>query len=287
MSDQLSQAETTGAVPEIATEADTGGAAWKPLSEEDLRTEMSSIHDRLASRNEKAEAEKVIPIAAGSSMQTAFETVSDFLDRPKSEQSEIRDSHAQVERIKQNALEKFGVTLTDQEALSHALKIEADEAGRGIPAEFAPAVQAVQQTYPDMAPHEAVGRYVEMDRLVRQNPVEAVSQILRNTGHNEVEVLRAMALRHNPAEIQQSFALSKAETVVDTFFQLNPDAAKFEQEIIAAIKPTGNYAGDLKAAYNKVKGDRRSGRSGGRSRSMESEMADILAAKEAREAGRR
>jgi hypothetical protein len=284
MSDFSEQSETTGTPPpETGTSVDTPDTEKKPLTEALFREEAEKIWDRAEARSAKDDTQRMIPTAS-KNLTEAFDAYAAWTDKSPEQQESLRDAHDLVSRVKANAA-AMGLTISDEAALDKAMHIEEQQSA--VPPELQPALQAVQQTYPDMAPHEAVGRYVEMDRLVRQNPVEAVSQILRNTGHNEVEVLRAMALRHNPQEIQQSFALSKAETVVDTFFQLNPDAAKYEAEITAAIKPTGNYAGDLQKAYAKVKGDRRSGRSGGRSRSLESEMADILNAKEAREAARR
>ena len=76
------------------------------------------------------------------------------------------------------------------------MKLEAEQARAtpGIPHELAPAMEAIQRTYPDMKPHEVVGRYAEIDNYVKRAPAEAAGWIYQQqTGQHPLELARQIA----------------------------------------------------------------------------------------------
>ena len=88
-----------------------------------------------------------------------------------------------------------------------------------------------------------------------------------------LEIARQVAMAHSPQHIQ----LFHAERDVNTFFDLVPDAAKLQPQMIAAIERgeiqrTGNIIADMKRVYEHVRGKRQGSRKG--RRSMESEMEE-------------
>jgi hypothetical protein len=286
MSDFIDQESggSTGSPPPETPVADIGDTERKPLTEALFREEAEKIFDAAEARSAKDDSQRMIPTAS-KNITEAFDNTAAWMDKSAEQQEGLRYTHDTVARIKANAA-AAGLTISDEAALDQALKQEAQEGT--VPAALQPALQSVQQTYPDMAPHEAVGRYVEMDRLVRSNPSEAVSQILKNTGHDELSVLRQMAMKFNPAQLQQSFELQQLERYIEGFMDANPGVSEAAlMETIEKMKKTGDGRRDFRTAVEQVTKQKRSGRSGGRSRNYEVEMAETLSRIEAREAGRR
>jgi site-specific recombinase len=242
--------------------------------EETLRAELGAIYDKNHAAQEKAEALQIVPsIMPGDSTQTAFEKTWDHLHATPQQQAAQRDASQLVEQVRTNAA-KFGVELSDADAMKAAMELERDQA-RAAPSELAPAMEAIRRNYPDQAPHEVVGRYAEIDNYVKRAPAEAAGWIYQQqTGQSSLELARQIAVQHSPQQHQEFYVTRD----VNTFFELVPDAAKFQPQIVAAlergeIQRTGNIIADMKRVYQHVRSKSQGNRKGGR-RSMESEMEE-------------
>ena len=241
--------------------------------EGELRSSLSKIYDRNQAKAEKAEEAKIVPsITPGDSTTTAFEKTYDWLHASPKEQATQRDASQLVEQVRANAA-KFGVELSDTDAMEAAMELERDQARAG-PSEFAPALDTIRRNYPDQAPHEVVGRYAEIDNYVKRAPAEAAGWIYQQqTGQHPLELARQIASQHSPQQHQEFYATRD----VNTFFDLVPDAAKLQPQMVAAlergeIQRTGNIIADMQRVYQHVRKPQES-RKGGR-RSMESEMEE-------------
>ena len=245
---------------------------------------FGKIYDRNQAEAERAEEAKIVPsITPSDSTTTAFEKTYDWLHASPEEQATQRDASQLVEQVRANAA-KFGVELSDTEAMKAAMELERDQA-RAAPSELAPAMEAIQRNYPDMKPHEVVGRYAEIDSYVKRSPAEAAGWIYQQTtGQSPLELARQIAAQHSPQQ-HQAFYI---ERDINTFFDLVPDAAKYQNQIVAAlergeIQRTGNIIADMKRVYaarsQTTKQEERTQehgvRNGGNVESGESQMSDL------------
>ena len=137
-----------------------------------------------------------------------------------------------------------------------------------------------------MKPHEVVGRYAEIDSYVKRAPAEAAGWIYQQTtGQSPLELARQIAAQHSPQQ-HQAFYI---ERDVNTFFDLVPDAAKYQNQIVAAlergeIQRTGNIIADMKRVYHHVRKatkqeertQKHGVRNGGNVESGESQMSDDI-----------
>ena len=198
----------------------------------------------------------------------------DYLHASPKEQAAQRDASQLVETVRANAA-KFGVELSDTDAMKAAMELERDLA-RAAPSELAPAMEAIQRNYPDMKPHEVVGRYAEIDSYVKRAPAEAAGWIYQQqTGQHPLELARQIASQQSPQQHQEFYATRD----VNTFFDLVPDAAKLQSQMVAAIERgeiqrTGNIIADMKRVYEHARGSKPQGSRKGARRSMESEMEE-------------
>ena len=218
------------------------------VAKSELRSSLAKIYDRNQAKAERAEEAKIVPsITAGDSTATAFEKTYDWLHASPKEQATQRDASQLVEQVRTNAA-KFGVKLSDTDAMKAAMELERDQA-RAAPSEFAPALETIRRNYPDQAPHEVVGRYAEIDSYVKRAPAEAAGWIYQQqTGQHPLELARQIASQHSPQQHQEFYATRD----VNTFFDLVPDAAKLQPQMVAAlergeIQRTGNIIADMTA----------------------------------------
>lgn len=242
----------------------------KGLTEERMRLDMERVWNRV---NSPSSTPQMPALPQGSSIEDSITKSYEWIAETSPEDKKILSAFDQQKQAEDAALKSLGLTREEYEATKQTKLLEQQVAQAAVPQELAAPMQTVRELYGDQVSfHQAAAQYAHIDRLVRSNPVEGISQIIKNTGHDELEVLRALALKHNPAEIQQSFEQGRVQTIVDSFFEFNPDAVKFEEEILANIQRTGNPARDLKNAYEKARGERR-GRSG-KVKSLESRLRD-------------
>ena len=200
--------------------------------EGELRKTLGAIYDKNQAAAERAAEAKIVPsITPADSTTTAFEKTYDWLNASPQERSTQRDASQLVEQVRANAA-KFGVELSDTDAMKAAMELERDQA-RAAPSEFAPAMETIRRNYPDQAPHEVVGRYAEIDNYVKRAPAEAAGWIYQQqTGQHPLELARQIASQHSPQQHQEFYATRD----VNTFFDLVPDAAKFQPQMVAALE---------------------------------------------------
>ena len=241
----------------------------------ELRSSLGKIYDRNQAASEKAEERQIVPsITADDTTQSAMGKTWEYLHASPKERATQRDASQLVETVRTNAA-KFGVELSDTEAMKAAMELERDQA-RAAPSEFAPALETIRRNYPDQAPHEVVGRYSEIDSYFKRAPAEAAGWIYQQqTGQHPLELARQIASQHSPQQHQEFYATRD----VNTFFDLVPDAAKLQPQMVAAlergeIQRTGNIIKDMQSVYQHVRGSKPQGSRKGARRSMESEMEE-------------
>jgi hypothetical protein len=253
------------------------GTEPTPLTENKIRDEMSAVFDESEAAAEKVAELKMMPVVKTDNIDQTFEKTYEWLTASATEKAELRDASKLVDQVRDNAA-KFGVTLTDADAMKAAMDLEQQQARSTptIPAELQPALQTIKQAYPDRAPHEVVSRFAEIDNYVKRAPAEAAGWIYQQTtGQSPLELARQIAAAHSPAEVQQHYALRDAETYVSAFLSAHPDVDGDQViEALGKIQKTGDCGRDLRAAYDLI-GEKPSRRGKPKQRSMESRMRQV------------
>ncbi len=227
----------------IPAETEAHVDSRRPLTDALMADEMSKVFDDMEVHGVEEAAQKMVPMVS-KNIDEAFENTSNWMSKSADDQEMMRDAHGKVEKLKANA-KTMGIELSDQDALKMAFELEQKQEGN-VPDELAPALEKVKTFYPDQPTHQTVANYAAFDELVRSNPAHGLSEIIKQTGHDELEVLRQMAARHSPAELQQHFALRDATTYVDAFLSAHPDANQDAMlEALSKMNKTGDYGRDL------------------------------------------
>jgi hypothetical protein len=270
-----SEATSHEATPETTTtNTETTETEKGTVTEALMREEMAKVFDDAQAKS--PESRHVMPPVPSANLNEAFENTLDWMNKSEGERATMTDAHGQVARLKANAAQ-MGVELDDTEALKMAFQIE--QGGRAaIPAELTPAMESVKSLYGDQVPfHEAAQRYAQIDSLVRSNPAQGLSEIIKSTGGDEREILREMAAKHSPQEWQQHFAQRDAEVYVEAFLAAYPDADQPAMiEAFGKLKQGGTYGERLHAAYRLTKQQPRKPKQ----KSMEARMRETYEARQ-------
>jgi hypothetical protein len=113
------------------------------------------MYDRNQAKAERAEEAKIVPsVKPADSLNEAYEKTWEYLHASPKERATQRDASQLVEQVRANAA-KFGVELSDTEAMKAAMELERDQA-RAAPSELAPARRQAKN-YPDPAPRKSLG----------------------------------------------------------------------------------------------------------------------------------
>jgi hypothetical protein len=263
VSDALASPPPEAAKPEKESSIFSG-------SEDKLRVELGSIFDKNEATAEQERLAAMPPRPGEDFEDTVARTYEWQNELSKADRSLRTDARNEVQKIKENA-KNIGLELDDTEALKLAWQLEQQQAK--VPDELAPTLEAVKAFYPDQPPHETLKNYTEYDRLVRHDPVRGVSEIIKQTGHDEREVLRQMAAKFSPPEWQRFYAERDANIFVEAFLASHSDANHEDMiEALGKIRRTGDYGRDLRAAYQMTK----SRRSSGRARNTENKFRDSM-----------
>ena len=245
------------------------------VSEEARRQELGKVFDAMQARGEQQEANAMPPPASKQSLEEAFDRTASWMEKSAADRHADSGAANEVSRLKERAA-ALGVELTDADALKLAFEIEQKQGGNsqgGIPSELAPTMQAVQQLYPDQAPHQIINRYAEIDRSFKSDPVGTIGWMAQQTGMPPLVLAQELALKYGNQEIVRQ----NAEHIVGQYFETNPDALKVQAAMMKAIeaghvKRTGHIAGDLHRAYQFAsKQQRRAGK-----RSTEAKLRDSM-----------
>ena len=267
--------------------SDDNPSIFSEAGDDKLHAELSEIYDRSQAAQERAEDRATMPAATTNdegrpdTLHETFTKSYEWLHSTPKEQATQRDANKLVEQVRENAA-KFGVTLTDAEAMDKAMALEQMQAQQAnstpsIPAELQPAMQAIQQNYPGRQAHEVVSEFAQIDSDFKRDPINTAFRVLQErTGISPLEIVRQVAAAHSPQQHQQFYAERDAEVVANAFMAAYPDVD--QEAVIAAlakIPRSGNMAADLAKAYE-MAGQKpsRPSRKGQR-RSMESEMAEV------------
>jgi integrase len=117
----------------ISTEAPDKPANFGEAKEEKIRAELSAIYDRNQAAEEKAKERLTMPTTTTNdegrpdALHETFTKSYDWLQASPQERATQRAAANLVETVRTNAA-KFGVTLTDQQAMEAAMKLEAEQA---------------------------------------------------------------------------------------------------------------------------------------------------------------
>lgn len=288
MSDEHSIEQVDAQISHYEGALNSAGVSAEPKAEDkpglfdesrddELRAKLGAVYDRNNAVQERAEARLTMPATTTNAegrpdtLHETFTKAYEWLEASPQQKATQRAAADLVQQVRDNAA-TFGTQLSDAEAMKAAMDLERDQA-RATPPELAPAMEAIRRNYPDQAPHEVVGRYAEIDNYVKRAPAEAAGWIYQQqTGQHPLELARQIASQHSPQQHQEFYATRD----VNTFFDLVPDAAKLQPQMVAAlergeIQRTGNIIADMQRVYQHVR--KPQGRKGGR-RSMESEMEE-------------
>ncbi len=213
---------------------------------------MSDTFDRMQAQGEREAARQTVPQIPAKDLDEAFQNTHAWLNKTESERRLFQEGRSGIEDVKARAT-AMGVEMSDKEAVAIALQLDQRQAqaAPAIPAELQASMQAVRELYGDQVPfHQAAQRYAEIDKLVRSDPVEGVRWIAEQSGLNPLQLAQQLAMRYG----NQQVVMQNAENIISQYFESNPDASKYEAEILAAIeggkiKRTGHITGDLHRAF--------------------------------------
>jgi hypothetical protein len=173
-------------------------AKEKPtLFEQDdkLTQEFAKAFEKAEAKSERADEGRINPgakieEAPRDSFTKAFEQTYDFLNSTKAEKAERLEAHRLVEQVKENA-ERFGVTLTDEQALSKAMDLERQQATN----DFAPAVEHLKSAFRDSSPVESAKFFSGVKRDLDSDPVGTLSWIAGQYGLHPMALAQQVAAR--------------------------------------------------------------------------------------------
>jgi hypothetical protein len=121
-----------------------------------------------------------------------------------------------------------------------------------------------------------IGRYAEIDRLVKADPVEGVKWIAEQSGMNPLQLAQQLAFRYG----NQQAVMHNAERIVADWFENTPGAKAVEADMVKAIesgavKRTGHFAADLQNALRYVQGQQKQ-RKARAARSTDAKLRDSM-----------
>jgi hypothetical protein len=247
----------------------------------DLSAELSKVYDDIQSREARQEiTDPEMPSRDGERLEDTFERSLEWQGLPSADKAIEANAAASLEARRRKAKE-LGVSLAELESIRQNELLEEKAKATGIPDGLAPAFEGIKQDFPDSEPAEVMKRYAEIGHAFKENPVEtALWAIEQQTGMPALETARLIARQYSEPQVQQFFqqrdAMIAAEAAIESFYQLNPDARKFEDQMLElAARPdfqrSGNVTADLQKIYRQVSGKKGKG---GRARNLESDMRE-------------
>jgi DNA-binding transcriptional regulator YdaS (Cro superfamily) len=222
-------------------------------SDDKLTKELGKIFDKSEGKIEALHEAKDVPSAKTDSFDQAFESTWDHLHASPQERATVQDAHKLVETVRANA-KKFGVELTDQQAMEAAWKLEQEQA-TAPSNEYAQAEEAIRQHYPNEKPADIARAYADMETRLRQNPVAGVAKIANRLGIHPMQLAQQIALQYS-GQAQPSAADEAAvRGIVEQVYAQNPRMEELQDDVYEALKSsklTGDHATDLRRAYAKA-----------------------------------
>jgi hypothetical protein len=245
----------------------------------DLSGELSKVYDDIQSRDARQEiTDPEMPSREGERLEDTFERSLEWQGLPAEDKAIEANAAASLE-ARRVAAKELGVLLAELESIRQNELLE--EKATGIPDELAPAFEGIRQDFPDSEPTEIIKRYAEIGHAFKENPVEtALWAIEQQTGMPALETARLIARQYSEPQLQHFFqqrdAMIAAEAAIESFYELKPDARKFEDQMLElAARPdfqrSGNVTADLQKIYRQVSGKKGKG---GHARNLESDMRE-------------
>ena len=195
---------------------------------------MGAIFDAAEKRDEKAQA-AAMPPREGEPLHDTMGRLYDWQGLPKAERQRQSGAYQELQSQRQEA-KALGITPEHGELIRQnellRQQIEQGTKASTLPHELTPAIDAVRQIYPEQKFHDVAQRYVEIDRLVKADPVRGVAWIAEQSGLNPLQLAQQLAVRFG----NEQMVMHNATRLVDEFFASNPDAAKLESEMLEAIE---------------------------------------------------
>jgi hypothetical protein len=243
--------ESVGIDPNPEPAVEEKPTLFEKAREKELDKKLGQIHDKAEGRTEAALAQKDVPSAKADSFDDAFSRTYDFLNAPEAEKVVQRDASKLIEQVKANA-KRFGVEISDADAMKAALDIEARQAAEAA-SEHAPVVDHMRAAFRDSSPLESAQFFSQVKQAMDRDPVNTIAWLAQQYG------ISPQALGHHLARAPQQHyqsqqSLAQAEALVDQTAAQLENFDKYEDDVLelleaGKIQKTGDVARDLRTAY--------------------------------------
>jgi hypothetical protein len=141
--------------------------------DQELTDKLAKVHEGHG-QEDAVIAAKDVPSAKVDSFDAAFEQTYEFLNSSEADKASRRDAAKLVATVKENAA-RFGVTLSDQDALAAAMKLEEQQAAEAA-SEHAPVVDDMRAVFRDATPAERSRFFRQTAEAFRQDPIGTLVQ---------------------------------------------------------------------------------------------------------------
>ena len=224
-----------------------------------LTSEMGKIFDKSTGKAQLADEQKTVPsVQPGDSLDSAFEKTWDHLHSTETQKATIADAHKLVEQVRANAA-RFGVTLTDEQAMSKAMEIEYTQqqeakAEAGNP--YNGAAEAMRSVYKDHDPNQTAQWFAQVKQSFDSDPIAATAWAAEQYGLTPLQLAQQIYQRYGQRQNQPTQQdVARLTGIVEQAYSQNPRMAELADDVVAelgATKRSGDPAADLRRAVQKA-----------------------------------
>ena len=243
-----------------------------------LTSEMGKIFDKSTGKAQLADEQKTVPsVQPGDSLDSAFEKTWDHLHSTETQKATIADAHKLVEQVRENAA-RFGVTLTDEQAMSKAMELEyvqQQEAKAEAGNPYNGAAEAMRSVYKDHDPNQTATWFAQVKQSFDSDPIAATAWAAEQYGLTPLQLAQQIYQRYGQQQNQPTQQdVARVQAMVEQEYAQNPRMEELGDDILAELKSsklTGDRAADLRRAVQKAEAKSRKRSTSDRlGRSMES-----------------
>ena len=231
-----------------------------------LTKEMGKVYDKSTAKDDFILGKRDVPSAKADNFNSAFESTYKWLNEtPKAEQERMRDASALVDQVRDNA-KKFGVELTEQEAMARAMELEytlAQEAKEAAGNPYNGAAEAMRSVYKDHDPNETAQWFAQVKQSFDQDPIAATSWAAEQYGLSPLQLAQQIYQRYGQQESQPTQAdVGRVQNIVEQAFAQNPRLEELNDDILNELKSesfkrSGDAAADLRWAVKRAEAKNR------------------------------
>jgi hypothetical protein len=235
------QISSTGQNPNPTPDKPT---LFEKSREAELDAKLGKVHDRAEAKSEAIIGAKDVPSAKTDSFDAAFEKNYDFMNAPKAQREEMQSASKLVEEVRANA-KKFGVELSDKDALFAAMQLEAQQTAAAA-TEHAPVVDHMRSAFKDSSPVESAKFFSDVKRAADQDLPGTVAWMAERYGMHPMQLAQAIAQRYGqmqqvqPQQYQQqgydTQQIAALSNIIEQFGERNPRMEELEPEILALLR---------------------------------------------------